>query len=211
MSANFPLYDIVQNNKAKHHWKLQLLNDRLVLYSSDGTCDFQVMRTDAPTVVSLIEWSSANVLLSIKAGKTRTFKLTPEVAAATRDWIGPMTTEHLKVALKRNLWTAVSVGVFLLSMSFRKSRGHGLDFEPGFFLLGLVLFGSVFLSVVRPHRASLLVYSSCFLLVATIWTYQVAFGQRNWLMAVGAAANFIIGLGTLFEFRRFRSIQSSRS
>src|SRR5262245_64959254 len=117
MSSHDPVFLLTEENRSKRRWNLHLMPDSLALEPIDGGPAHVVQRKDAPEAVRLIEWPTASPLLAVKTDKTHTFKLPSEAASAARTWIGPLSVEHLKAALKRRRWIEVATALLLLSIS----------------------------------------------------------------------------------------------
>jgi hypothetical protein len=97
----------------KGAWTLARENDTLLLKSTDSGEKFVFTKNDFHIKITLREKGAGGPLLVINTPKRCGFTLNKNDVQAVREWLGPLTSEHLRLVIKQaGKWTLPVVILF---------------------------------------------------------------------------------------------------
>jgi hypothetical protein len=143
-------YEIIEATGKDKKWRLSLYSDYLRLQPPAGD-SHEIDRADFPERVQTTEGGLIlpPFLVVTFGKKPMTFRLSPDVFADVRAWIGPPTPADLKISLKRRFAWVLPAGFLFVVTALPIGN---LPLEPVSLGLGLALIVTGTLAKLSPHR-----------------------------------------------------------
>jgi hypothetical protein len=207
-------FEIKDSTFKQKKWKLFLYLNHLTLTSDENT--YLIHRTERERVAHMkLLFMKRAYRFKLEKKKEMIFDLPQDVHLAMQAWIGPLTKEDLKIALKEQLRWTLPIGVLYVfsSMPIAGNPSAGLPPVP-LDLLGMILGSLLVLTAmmakVVPHRAYFLIDSLWFLVMAG---YNIANviqgGSLWWLLLVGLQLQ--LSNKGVHDFRRFAPVKTDEN
>jgi hypothetical protein len=143
-------YEIAEATRKDKKWTLSLYPDHLRLQPPEGDPQ-EVDRAKLPEQVQMTDggWLLPPLLFVTLGKKRLGFRLSPELYADIRSWIGPPTPADLKIALKRRFAWVLPAGFLFMLTALPVGN---LPLEPVSLGLGLALIVTGMFAKLAPHR-----------------------------------------------------------
>jgi hypothetical protein len=210
-----PTFDVKEVGHEKPGWKLSLPPHRLRLDRADGSPPFDVWRDQFPQAVRLLKrFRVLSVKLPLDGHKPKSvlLQLDDPTFRAVDYFIGPPTSEHLRLELKNRFSFAVMIGVGFVILAFLPTRdspwvgaGHA-RFDPYLLGIGAVLVIAGALSKLVPHRIFFLVDAALFALFAVRSVERILHGG-SWTWWLYMLVTAWLAFSNLQQFRRFANMR----
>jgi hypothetical protein len=187
----------------KGAWSLTRGNGELILKSKSGNETYSFPQADFHKKIELRGKVNGRPLLIVSLPKRCGFEMSKGDVATVQEWLGPLSLDHLKFAIKQASSWSLPVGVFFVVIAFFGENGS-FDFMSA--ILGALMLLIFMLSKLMTHHIVLLLNTLwCALVVANIGYDLFRGASLAWnipfLLVLAWCTKYSWG-----EYQRFRKV-----
>jgi hypothetical protein len=214
MSEENTVFQIEAKFGRKGKWLLAIEPEFINITAADGKETFKIERQEAEEKIELRESKYGDPLMTVNLRKRIIFSLHKDLLAAIKKWLGPLTKNGLKAALRRRLKWSIPIAIVFIVSSFPLPADPELGIQQvpldlTGLVLGISLLGIALLSRVWLRRELFLLDALWFGLLSIDVVVGVVRGNNPiWLIVVvfllaGAS-------GGISEYKRFAQMEQKK-
>ncbi|MCP3957383.1 MAG: hypothetical protein GY719_05985 [bacterium] len=205
-------FELTSLKKSQGTWHLTLEDDSASLTPSEGGTPLVIPRSETLGRLELVRiWGGQGALMVPREGKLKKLelKLEPGQTEAVDEWLGPPTTDHLRLFLRKRYAFGVPIGLFLVlaSLPMAGDPAAGLEAVPASPITAVLGVGLVVmwaLARYRPTPRLLLADTVWFSLLLVSTVVDILTGRSSvWWLVLCVVLVVIIHRG-IREYGRFK-------